>query len=105
MKFGKSLQSTCFQLAFGMAMFLPATGANSTEDNVGTPTASIDSGGRTYMRYCALCHGIDGTGLGPLSDALQKAPPDLTLLAQRNGGGFCGSWKLHFLMFNLNGNE
>ena len=40
------------------------------------------------MRYCALCHGLEGTGLGPLSDALQKTPPDLTLLAQRNGGVF-----------------
>jgi mono/diheme cytochrome c family protein len=88
MKFGKSLQRTCFQFALGLAMFMLVTGAHSAEDNVGTPAASVDVGGRTYLRYCALCHGIGGTGLGPLSDALQKAPPDLTLLAQRNGGVF-----------------
>lgn len=40
------------------------------------------------MRYCALCHGLDATGLGPLAESLQKAPPDLTKLAARNGGTF-----------------
>ena len=48
----------------------------------------LKDGGQTFLRYCALCHGIDGAGLGPLSDALEKAPPDLTQISMRNGGTF-----------------
>lgn len=38
--------------------------------------------------YCASCHGRDGKGGGHVASALKKPPPDLTLLAQRNGGNF-----------------
>jgi mono/diheme cytochrome c family protein len=38
--------------------------------------------------YCATCHGRDGTGNGPAAGALRVPPPDLTTLAQRNGGTF-----------------
>jgi len=38
--------------------------------------------------YCAPCHGRDGHGNGPVAAALEIAPPDLTLLARRNGGTF-----------------
>lgn len=51
-------------------------------------TADIEAGGRTFMRYCALCHGLDGTGYGPLTESLLTAPPDLTTLAVRNDGNF-----------------
>jgi mono/diheme cytochrome c family protein len=50
--------------------------------------STIDYGGRAFMRYCALCHGLDGRGGGPLAESLQKTPPDLTLLSERNGGYF-----------------
>lgn len=38
--------------------------------------------------YCSACHGRDGKGNGPVADALKVPPPDLTLLARRNGGAF-----------------
>jgi len=38
--------------------------------------------------YCASCHGKDGKGNGPVASALKVPPPDLTLLARRNGGTF-----------------
>jgi mono/diheme cytochrome c family protein len=41
-----------------------------------------------YSTYCAVCHGIDGTGLGPAAPALKTAPPDLTMLSRKNGGAF-----------------
>lgn len=47
-----------------------------------------DAGGRTFARYCALCHGIDATGGGPLAESLLVAPPNLTKLAADNGGSF-----------------
>jgi mono/diheme cytochrome c family protein len=50
--------------------------------------AQLAAGGRTFARYCALCHGIDGAGVGPLAESLAQAPPDLTELAEGNGGTF-----------------
>ena len=50
--------------------------------------ATIEEGGRTFMRYCALCHGLDGTGSGPLTDSLQTPPPALTTISARNAGKF-----------------
>jgi len=45
--------------------------------------------GRTaFKNNCASCHGADGTGYGPAADGLDVAPPDLTLIAARNGGVF-----------------
>jgi mono/diheme cytochrome c family protein len=41
-----------------------------------------------YKNYCAVCHGVDGKGKGPAADALKVAPPDLTTLAERNGGTY-----------------
>ena len=38
--------------------------------------------------YCASCHGIDGKGRGRVAPALKTQPPDLTTLAQQNGGTF-----------------
>jgi mono/diheme cytochrome c family protein len=41
-----------------------------------------------FAFYCATCHGRKGTGDGPVAAALKSPPPDLTLLARRNGGTF-----------------
>ena len=41
-----------------------------------------------FMENCALCHGADARGDGPMARAMAKAPPDLTLIALRNGGEF-----------------
>ncbi len=39
-----------------------------------------------YRAYCASCHGVDAKGSGPVTPALVSQPPDLTTIAQRNGG-------------------
>lgn len=45
--------------------------------------------GRTaYLENCASCHGPSGKGDGPLARGLSTAPPDLTMIAARNGGVF-----------------
>jgi len=44
------------------------------------------SGSYTYRTYCASCHGAKGKGDGPLAQSLRFAPPDLTRIAERNGG-------------------
>ena len=49
---------------------------------------SASSGKEMYRAYCAACHGTDGKGDGPASEALKSPPLDLTDLAKRNGGKF-----------------
>jgi mono/diheme cytochrome c family protein len=46
------------------------------------------SGAHAYRTYCASCHGVDGRGEGPLAETLRFHPPDLSLLAKRNGGEY-----------------
>ncbi len=80
--------------------------------------ATVESGKDIFIRHCALCHGIDGTGDGPLAAALQIAPTNLTRITVehddefpsakiadviRNGGGVLGhgstamlAWGLYF---------
>lgn len=41
-----------------------------------------------YESNCAVCHGQNGKGDGPVSVELRTKPPDLTLIAKKNGGVF-----------------
>jgi len=41
-----------------------------------------------YRNSCAVCHGSDGNGDGPLAEQLMKRPADLTRLSERNSGEF-----------------
>jgi mono/diheme cytochrome c family protein len=41
-----------------------------------------------FLNSCAVCHGVEGKGDGPLGDVLMKRPADLTRISQRNGGTF-----------------
>jgi cytochrome c553 len=51
------------------------------------PTPASDAK-KMFETYCAVCHGKEGTGNGPASKSLTKAPADLTKIAERNGGTF-----------------
>jgi mono/diheme cytochrome c family protein len=66
-------------LALGVAQ--PAAPALSTD-------ANDVSGADIFERYCALCHGADGRGAGPVAEAMTRPAADLTQISKRNNGVF-----------------
>ena len=46
------------------------------------------AGVETFQRYCASCHGVGGTGDGPVAAAIPIPVPDLTRLEARDGDSF-----------------
>ncbi len=54
-------------------------------------------GQMAFMDNCAACHGASGQGDGPLAAGLDVAPPDLTRIAERNGGVFDRSYVASFI--------
>ena len=60
--------------AFGMA------GAVAAQD--------AENGATLFGTHCAVCHGLDARGGGPMAAAMIVQPPDLTQLIARNGGVF-----------------
>jgi len=48
----------------------------------------IDAGKIEFQSSCAVCHGADGKGNGPLSQELKSKVGSLTTLAKKNNGVF-----------------
>jgi mono/diheme cytochrome c family protein len=71
----------------GRGPALDNSGATRAGRAQGSPIQGV-SGAYAYRTHCATCHGADGKGDGPLAENLRFHPPDLTLIAKRNGGEF-----------------
>lgn len=41
-----------------------------------------------YTNYCAMCHGMDGRGNGPVAPELRTPPSDLTQQSRNNHGRY-----------------
>jgi mono/diheme cytochrome c family protein len=65
--------------ALALAVIL-AAGAAAAQD--------AESGAVLFQDHCATCHGTAAEGNGPMTAVLSIAPPDLTVLAEANGGTF-----------------
>jgi len=50
--------------------------------------ATGDGAKSDYLTFCAVCHGTNAKGSGPVSQALKTPPADLTVLAKNNNGVF-----------------
>lgn len=70
------------RIAFGVAALAALWGCVEAE----MPVAQ--DGKALFMENCAVCHGADGRGNGPMARAMEKAPKDLTLIAVRHGDQF-----------------
>jgi hypothetical protein len=46
------------------------------------------SGYELYLGHCAICHGLDGRGQGPLAQAMKIVPADLTQISAKHAGSF-----------------
>jgi mono/diheme cytochrome c family protein len=73
--------------ACAVAQEAPAQ-TSPTVRHVPITNAPSNSGKEMFKSYCAVCHGTDAKGNGPAASALKTSPPDLTLLAQKNGGKY-----------------
>jgi mono/diheme cytochrome c family protein len=56
-------------------------GAARAVDN----SKDVAEGHGYFLRYCASCHGVDGTGNGPVARTLSTPPANLRLLADKFG--------------------
>ncbi len=74
-------------LSFSALIFPLAGRAQSKKPSRVLPP-NPDSGEQLYKRYCAVCHGNDLKGNGPISPEFKNPPADLTTLAQRHNGEF-----------------
>ena len=64
------------------------TSSQKAEDTESARLITSIQGPKLYDAYCAVCHGKDGKGDGPMSKSLKPVTPDLTRIAARNGDKF-----------------
>ena len=74
----RSIETAALCVFVGVLLFF-APFANAGEEM---------SGKAVYERYCAVCHGIDGKGDGPMQAVLKPTASDLTLISKFNQGQF-----------------
>lgn len=63
-------------------------GAQVSSANQIPPLPTSVAGKDSFDAYCASCHGVRGSGDGPVAAALKSRPADLTALARRNNGSY-----------------
>ena len=65
-------------LVYYRSILLAAVTQNPTPRNA----ASISRGAAIWRRTCAVCHGPEGRGDGPVTASLPRKPKDLTRIAR-----------------------
>src|SRR5436190_24402032 len=80
-----SVGGTLLVVTAALPLIVTAQNPATRQDRSASPEVNR---AKIFRDNCAACHGPDGKGHGPAAGALRHAPPDLTLIAQRNGGTF-----------------
>ncbi|MGA2814394.1 MAG: cytochrome c [Candidatus Acidiferrum sp.] len=77
-------------LILGTSLASPC-GVRAAQENAATKPAAIaavaPTGAELYQQRCAICHGSDLKGTGPVPPPY-RTPPDLSTLTRRHGGKF-----------------
>jgi mono/diheme cytochrome c family protein len=81
------IQTVLFALLLGVFAASPQE-KSATKKAPSQTAAAAAFGKKTYLEYCAVCHGPDGRGTGPAASALKAPPADLTTLAKTHDGKF-----------------
>jgi mono/diheme cytochrome c family protein len=71
-----------------LCLALAAVGAGCASSKPDERTLSDLSGAELYGQLCASCHGPRAKGDGPVAPLIKIPVPDLTRIAQREGGEF-----------------
>jgi len=67
----------------------PVTSGKGTQTEARGQTESPTyDGAALFKTWCASCHGVTADGTGPLAPQLKSRVPDLTQIAEKNGGTF-----------------
>lgn len=78
----------CLLLAGALAAGADTPGAPAVKPAPTKPGGAPAPDPGVYGVSGASCHGVDGKGDGPLAENLRFHPPDLSLVAKRNGGEY-----------------
>jgi mono/diheme cytochrome c family protein len=82
---GETMKSTRKLCSFALAQLAFLTLGASAALAADKP---LDVGKGEYDAACAVCHGLQGKGDGPMTSQLTVRVPDVTVLAKNNGGVF-----------------
>lgn len=88
----RQLNTTVLGLAaavVALAVHAPPTqSAPQVEERVQSGVTASSDGAALFRTWCASCHGTKADGTGPLAGQLRRRVPDLTQIAEKNGGMF-----------------
>lgn len=84
------------------SIFSVAQANNKTDKKNEASGVHTTAGKKTFVEYCASCHGLDGKGAGPAARALKSPPTDLTTLAKNNEGKYPAGFVSAVLKFGRN---
>lgn len=96
---GKIMVMRLVVLPTALMLFACVTLAGPAVDETQLPPTYMPTGQQMYKQYCAVCHGADAKGQGPLGALLKTPPPDLTTLAKRHLGKFPYEYVSNLLQF------
>ena len=75
-------------LAAALAVSILGSGCTDRDGQTNASASPDVTPKEMYIDACASCHGVDGSGNGPMADELRVKPVNLRLLKQQNGGKF-----------------
>jgi mono/diheme cytochrome c family protein len=84
----KATLARCLVAMLAAPLVTAATAAAQAPTEPTLDPNAASSGGTPYQRFCAVCHGTQARGNGPLASDLRTPVPDLTTIAARSGGKF-----------------